>query len=75
MIEGIFIIMNNNDLIAKFEKIFKKVTDSSQIHEAVLLAENADASFTFSSEYEGKSVDSLLLMASITKLFAAICIL
>lgn len=75
MRERILFIMNNVDLVTKFEKIFKRVTASPQIHEAVLLIENTDASFTFSSEYGGKSVDSPLLMASITKLFAAACIL
>jgi len=59
----------------KYTHIFDKVTNSNQIREGVLLAENTSGDFSFCREYGGKTADSPLLMASITKLFTTACIL
>jgi len=59
----------------KFERVFDRFTKSKQVHEAVLLVENTKGDFSFSKGYGGKEIDSLFLMASITKLFTTACIL
>lgn len=61
--------------IQKIEKIFSKVTKLNQIHEATLLVENTKGDFSYSVGYGGKDANSLLIMASITKLFTTTCIL
>lgn len=57
------------------EKIFNNATHSKQIHEAVLFVENFKGDFSLNFGYGGKTIDSPLLMASITKLFTTACIL
>lgn len=64
-----------NRSVQKIEQIFHKITRSSQIHEAVILVENTEGTFSYSNGYGGKDIDSPLLMASITKLFTTTCIL
>lgn len=59
----------------KFEKVFDRFTNSTQVHEGVLLIENTSGDFSFSKGYGGKDLNSPLLMASITKLFTTTCIL
>ncbi len=59
----------------KIEKAFNKVTKSNQIHEATLLVENSNGDFSYSTGYGNRNIDSLLVMASITKLFTTTCIL
>lgn len=61
--------------IQTLEKIFNKTTGSNQIHESVLFVENTSGNFSYGNGYGGKSIDSPLLMASITKLFTTTCIL
>lgn len=65
----------SSDRIQAIKKVFKRVTSSHKIFEAVLLVENTKGDFSCSNEYGGKNVDSPLLMASITKLFTTTCIL
>ena len=57
------------DMVHKIETVFTKATCSKQIHEAVLLVENLKGDFSVNFGYGGKSIDSPLLMASVTKLF------
>lgn len=59
----------------KYEKVFNKFTHSKRVHEGILLIESANGDFSFCKGYGGKEVDSPVLMASITKLFTAACIL
>ncbi|WP_339254252.1 serine hydrolase domain-containing protein [Sporosarcina sp. FSL W8-0480] len=59
----------------KYDEIFSRVVKSKQIHESVLFIQNTNGDFSYKNEYGGKSIDSPLLMASITKLFTTTCIL
>lgn len=59
----------------KIKKIFGKVTNNKQIHESVLLIENAGGDFSYHLEYGDKKTDTPILTASITKLFTSTCIL
>lgn len=61
--------------IQTLEKIFNKTIGSNQIYESVLFVENTSGNFSYGNGYGGKSIDSPLLMASITKLFTTTCIL
>lgn len=61
--------------VQSIEKVFQKVTDRKQIHEAILLVENTKGDFSHVSEYGGKTQDSPMVMASITKMFTATCIM
>lgn len=59
----------------RVKKIFEKFTKNKQIHESVLLIENSSEDFSYHLEYGGKKTDTLILTASITKLFTSTCIL
>ncbi|WP_068674037.1 serine hydrolase [Oceanobacillus sp. Castelsardo] len=59
----------------KIKKVFEKMTKNKQIHESVLFIENSGGDFSYHLEYGGKKIDSLILTASITKLFTTSCIL
>lgn len=63
------------DRALKMEKIFHRMVMSKQVKEAVLLVENAKGDFTYTNGYGGKDKDSLMIMASVTKLFTTTCIL
>lgn len=58
----------------KVQKIFANVTKQKYIHEAVLLVENAKGDVSYRYEYGGKTIDSPILIASITKLFTTACL-
>ena len=58
----------------KIEKIFKAATSSSKIQEGLLLIQHGAGDFSFCKEYN-RTVDTPMLMASITKLFTTTCIL
>lgn len=62
--------MNSQTLI-EIEKRFQAATAAKHIHEAVLLAESADGSFSHSWSYGGKEADTPFVAASITKLFTS----
>ncbi|NGP45744.1 beta-lactamase family protein [Bacillaceae bacterium SIJ1] len=59
----------------RFEQIFTRFTRKKNIYEGSLLIENKTGDFSFYQSYSGLTVDSPLLMASITKLFTTTCIL
>jgi D-alanyl-D-alanine carboxypeptidase len=59
----------------KIDRRFSRVIKSKHIHESVLLIENTKGDFSYAKDYGGKSIDTPLLMASITKLFTTTCIL
>ncbi|WP_047986403.1 serine hydrolase domain-containing protein [Ornithinibacillus californiensis] len=59
----------------KIEKRFSRVIKSKHIHESVLFVENTKGDFSYAKDYGGKSIDTPLLMASITKLFTTTCVL
>lgn len=59
----------------KVANIFNKIVKSKQIYESVLLVESESGEVIYKGEYGGKSIDSPLLMASITKLFTSASVL
>ncbi|MEG0944533.1 MAG: serine hydrolase, partial [Angelakisella sp.] len=59
---------------AKINKLFKRIACSKSIYEATLFIENTTGDFTLCKEYN-RTIDSPMLMASITKLFTTTCIL
>lgn len=63
------------NLLQKLERNFNKVIASNQIYEAILLVENTKGDFSYSKGYGKKTIDSPILMASVTKLFTTTCIL
>lgn len=60
--------------IDKVEKQFDKLVKSSKVHEAILHVENTNKSLSWHKCYGDKSIDSPMLMASITKLFTTTCL-
>jgi len=66
-----FIYSKNSSI----EKKFNSVVLKENIHEAVLFVENTAGDFTVSFGYGGRDIDSPMVIASITKMFTATCIL
>lgn len=60
--------------IDKCSSIFEKITNSKSIHEATLLIENGDGSLCYSANYGDKTLDSPILIASITKMITSACV-
>lgn len=58
----------------KMNKLFDKVTSSSKVKECSLLIENTSGSLNYCKEYN-RTIDTPMLMASVTKLFTTTCIL
>lgn len=65
-----YMTIKNDKIINIFEQIIKK----SNIHEAVLYAENTNSDFSYHNGSGGKDIDTPFLIASITKLFTTTCI-
>lgn len=59
----------------KIEKIFNQSIKSKYVHECVLLVENSKGDFSYKNTFWEKSIDSPILMASITKMLTATAIL
>lgn len=59
----------------KFDNIFNRTVKSKYIHEAILLIENMKGDFHYSNIFGDKTLDSPILIASITKLYTTACIL
>ncbi|HLU16476.1 MAG TPA: serine hydrolase domain-containing protein [Edaphocola sp.] len=57
------------------EKSFLSVVKRRDIHEAVLMIENDEGNFSRSYTHGGRTIDSPLVAASVTKLFTTTCIL
>ncbi|WP_312644994.1 serine hydrolase [Hydrogenoanaerobacterium sp.] len=58
-----------------FEKVFHKLTRSSIIYECSLHIENTEGNFSWSKGYGGRSLDSPMVLTSVSKLFTTTCIL
>lgn len=55
-------------------KLFRRTTSSKNIKEAVFMVESTSGDYTFCKEYN-RTIDTPMLMASITKLLTTTCIL
>ncbi len=58
----------------KINKMFEKVISSSKVQECLLFIESTNGSFNYCKEYN-RTIDTPMLMASVTKLFTTTCIL
>ncbi len=58
-----------------FEKIFKKLVRSPMIHECSIHVENTQGDFVWSKGHGGRSIDSPIVLTSVSKLFTTTCIL
>ncbi len=58
----------------KLDQLFQRQVSSKQIYEATLYLENASGSFTYKQEHK-RTLDTPMLMASITKLYTTTCVL
>ena len=61
--------------IEKLEQYFDKHNKSSKVNEAIIYLENSGGDISWQKEYGGKTLDSPMIAASITKLFTTTCIL
>ncbi len=59
----------------KFDQIFNKTVAPKQIHECVCYVESGTGVFSWSKCYGEKSLETPLLVASVTKLFTTTCII
>lgn len=68
---------NNNTKIfcEKLNNLFDTTTKSSMIHECTIHVESIDGDFKWSKKYGGRTLDSIMNIASITKLFTTTCII
>ena len=67
--------MKVKNRIQQINKIFAGATNTSLVHEAVLVIEDSDNNFSYHESYGEKMLSSPIVMASITKLFTTTCIL
>lgn len=60
---------------AKLEELFEKSTKSAFIHESTMHVEDGSGDFLWSKGYGRRTVDSIMNLASVTKLFTTTCII
>lgn len=58
----------------KLEELFHKSSNSSLIYETTMHVEDGSGDFSWSKGYGGRTVDSIMNLASITKLFTTSCV-
>lgn len=59
----------------KIDKVFQKAIASKHIYEATFLIEKGNGDVLFAGEYGDKTINSPIIIASISKLFTTTCIL
>lgn len=59
----------------KLEELFESTTKSSMIYECTMHVENGSGTFTWNKGYGERTVDSIMNLASVTKLFTTTCII
>lgn len=57
------------------EKLFNKLTSSRRIHTCTMHVESGNGQFTWNMGYGGRSTNSMMNLASVTKLFTTTCII
>lgn len=65
----------NNINAQAFQKRFDVATAPMNIHESVLFIENSTGDFSEIYTYGGRSIDSPMVVASVTKMFTTTCII
>ena len=58
-----------------FQRRFDAAVAPKNIHEAILLVENTTGDFSVSYGYGGRNTDSPIVIASVTKMFTATCVI
>ncbi len=66
---------NTQIFCEKLNNLFDTTTKSSMIHECTIHVESTDGDFIWSKGYGGRTLDSIMNIASITKLFTTTCII
>lgn len=61
--------------ITKLEELFKKSSNSKMIHETTMHVEDGSGAFTWWKGYGGRTIDSIMNLASVSKLFTTTCII
>lgn len=59
----------------KLNELFEATTKSSMIHECSMHVEDGSGDFAWNKGYGGRTVDSIMNLASVTKLFTTTCII
>lgn len=59
----------------KLDQLFENTVKSSMIHECIMHVESGDGSFSWSRGYGGRTTETIINLASITKLFTTTCII
>ena len=65
-----FIFFNGQTI----EKRFNSIAEQKNIHEAVLFVESDAGDFSVSYGHGGRDIDSLMVIASVTKMFTTACV-
>lgn len=58
----------------KLDELFEETTKSSMIHECTMHVESGNGDFIWNQGYGGRTVDSIMNLASVTKLFTTACV-
>lgn len=59
----------------KLNQLFETTVKSSMIHECIMHVESGDGSFSWRRGYGGRTTETIINLASITKLFTTTCII
>lgn len=68
--------MEEKELFSKkLEELFRKSIKSPMIHECTMHVEDGNGDFIWSNGHGGRTIDSIMNLASVTKLFTTTCII
>lgn len=59
----------------KLDRVFSKFANNKNVNSAIAFVENSDGTFSWNAQYGDRSLDTPMIMASVTKLFTTACIL
>lgn len=61
-------------IVKSYDALFDQVIRTKKIYESIVFIQNGTGETIFSKAYGGKTIDSPIAAASITKMFTAACI-
>ncbi|MDF2989199.1 MAG: hypothetical protein K0R50_4709 [Eubacterium sp.] len=59
----------------KLDELFRKLIKSPMIHECTMYVENGNGDFVWSKGYGGRTIDSMMNLTSVSKLFTTTCVI
>ncbi|MDF2505763.1 serine hydrolase [Clostridium sp.] len=59
----------------KLDELFRKSIKSPMIHESTMYVENGNGDFVWSKGYGGRTIDSIMNLSSVSKLFTTTCVI